>query len=328
MVLRARFDPELRARVVGRRPLTYAAGADAASDRPAHVRAASGVAWLGARLVVVQDDAAFLAVVDARGAVDHVALPAGPGGARQFDDARGNKAHKLDLEACVVVERRGAPCLVAFGSGSSPARERLVVFSEGGAELFDARALYAALRARDDFAGSELNVEGAAARGDALVLFNRGNGAPRDGRTPVDATVSTSLAELVAYLDGAGPPQLGAAMAYDLGAVAGGRLAFTDATAVEGTVFYLAVAEESPDATRDGPVAGVALGVLGDPPRQTVVVAEDGRPLLDKLEGLARDPARTDRLLAVVDRDDPDAAAELVTLELAGPWGGAVHSRE
>ena len=96
----ARHDPRLIARVVARWPLRYADGADAAVDRPAHVRAGSSLAWVGDRLVVVQDDANFLALVDPRDAsVQVTTLPAAAGGTRQFDDGRGNKRLKMDLEA-------------------------------------------------------------------------------------------------------------------------------------------------------------------------------------------------------------------------------------
>src|SRR3712207_3817046 len=88
----ARHDPALETRVVRRLPMRYAAGADATLDRPAHVRAASGLVWHGPRLVVVQDDTNFLALVDpATGLAESIALPAGEGGRRQFDDGRGNK---------------------------------------------------------------------------------------------------------------------------------------------------------------------------------------------------------------------------------------------
>src|SRR5215207_7995120 len=92
----AREDPALGARVVRRTPLRYRDGDDASLDRPAHVRAGSGLAWVdtsrGPRLAVVQDDAHFVALVDPRdGLAEAIALPPGPGGLRQFDDGRGNK---------------------------------------------------------------------------------------------------------------------------------------------------------------------------------------------------------------------------------------------
>ena len=49
------------------------------------------------------------------------------GGDRRFDDVRGNKRHKLDLEAAIEVSFGGRVWLCAFGSGSTLARERAVL---------------------------------------------------------------------------------------------------------------------------------------------------------------------------------------------------------
>ncbi|HET6231001.1 MAG TPA: hypothetical protein VFE05_13090 [Longimicrobiaceae bacterium] len=325
-------DASLAARVVRRTPLLYATGADAALDRPAHVRAGSSIVRVGRRLAVVQDDANFLALVDADAvSVRAVTLPAGADGKRQFDDVRGNKRFKLDLEAAVVVPAADGDWLLAFGSGSTPVRETIAVFRGWGdaepyATMVDARALYAALRAETDFAGSELNVEGAALVHGAVRLFNRGNGAPTASLLPVDATCDLDLAALLAYLgapESSGPPRISRVVQYELGSIGGARLTFTDAVAAGSTVLFSAAAEESPDATRDGPVAGSALGVIGRDgvPRWTVVADADGRRFAGKIEGLV--PAEDDpaRLFVVLDLDDPAAPSELCEVELGGDWG-------
>lgn len=318
-----RLDPRLRAAVTGRRSLRYAAGADPADDRPGHVRAASAVAWLGGRLAIVQDDAAFVALLNPReGRVDAVALPVDDG-VRLFDERRGNKARKLDLEACVAVDGE----LIAFGSGSSPARERIVrVRRDGRVEVVDGSAFYARLRARPDFAGSELNVEGAVLDRGRLRLFQRGNGAPRDGLEPVDAIGDVDAAALWAWFDGGTAPSLDDVTPVTLGSIGGVRLTFTDAALAPEGIRFLAAAEDSPDAVRDGPVAGVAVGTLpvaGGPPaeiRWTPILDSAAEPLLDKAEGLVLDPADPRRGWVVVDRDDPDAPAELLELAFSGPW--------
>ena len=118
----ASVEPSLGAQVVARTPLFYRDGAHAGLDRPAHVRAGSALARIDAHtLAVVQDDASFVAILRGAGTeelvVHDVPLPSA-GGVRQFDDARGNKKAKLDLEACIVV--RGGALLIAFGSGRAP----------------------------------------------------------------------------------------------------------------------------------------------------------------------------------------------------------------
>ena len=72
--------------------------------------------------MILQDDVSALAVLDpGTGSTQPILLPAGPDGARVFDDARGNKKFKMDLEACVVLPDER---LVAFGSGSSRSAKR------------------------------------------------------------------------------------------------------------------------------------------------------------------------------------------------------------
>src|SRR5687768_6481183 len=125
--------------MVDRRPLLYGEGPCSDDDRPAHVRAASGLVWWGGELALVQDDAAFLALCQpAGGGVRSVALPRGPGGHRQFDDARGNKADKLDLEAVFTA----GELLVGLGSGATPARRRALLYDRAGARIADAGELY------------------------------------------------------------------------------------------------------------------------------------------------------------------------------------------
>jgi hypothetical protein len=334
---RARIDPLRGARVVARRPLLYARGADARLDRPPHVRAGSALTAHDGQLAVVQDDACFLAIVDRDGPVRDVPFPISDG-VRLFDDDRGNKKKKLDLEAAFVA--RDGALLVALGSGSSPLRERVVLVAHPFGEtprvtIVEAKDLYDVLRSAPAFCGSELNVEGAAVHGDDVVFFQRGNGAPRSTPqgeiAPVDATARMSLTALLEHLEGAGPPpSLREIIQWDLGRApmdvgpTGRRLTFTDgAVTPSGVLAFLACAEDSPDATRDGPVSAVAIGTLDEAARTAelgLVLDESGAPLLDKAEGLAFDAADGARAFVVTDRDDPDAPSELLELRLGDAW--------
>ena len=327
----ARRDDALRARVVRGVPLVYAAGADPALDRPAHVRAGSGLAWIGGALCCVQDDANFVARIDpATGISQPLVLPAGEGGLRQFDDTRGNKGFKLDLEACTAVpDGRGGEMLLGLGSGSSPRRERILRVADVGAphpyvELREAITFYARLREAREFSGSELNVEGAVWRGGHVLLLNRGNGAAVDGYSAVDATCEVDWAALLAYLDGPGgnpAPAPQSIRQYDLGTIDGWRLGFTDAAAVGDALVYTATAEASPNAVDDGPVAGSALGVIGadGDVRWTELEYATGGRFDGKVEGLARG-TRPGTMYVIVDRDDPHRPSELCEVELAGDW--------
>jgi hypothetical protein len=340
---RARLDPSLRAVLHELAPLRYARGEDAAGDHLGHVRAASAVRRWQGRMVLVQDDVNVLALRDDAGGVEPRLLPWGEGRRRTFGDELGNKHAKLDLEAGLVLPDGR---FVALGSGSSPRRERVVVaWPDGRVALREGAELYAALRADVGFCGAELNVEGATVVGERLWLVQRGNGAATDSAQPVDATAELDLAAWVAWLDGrAGFPPLERVTAYDLGTIDGVRLGFTDAAALpDGRVAFVAAAEASPDAVRDGEVVGCRFGVIASDEVITCdVTGPSGERSRLKLEGLehagvehagveheglehaglepstAGDPEGTSlRLWAAVDMDRPDHPAMLGRLHVA-----------
>lgn len=307
MTRRAQLDPDLRVRVLASRALPYSSDAPAHDDRPAHVRAASGIAVHGGRLVVVQDDASFLAVVASDG-VSAIKLPRGIDGRRRFEVALGNKLDKLDLESCVAIDDE----LWAFGSGSLPMREKICRVHHGVVRVRDAEPLYRRLR---ETLGGPLNIEGAARVGRELWLFHRGNAGPSDVGP---AVLRLELDQLRAWLDALDRlPDAPRVDGYDLGAIDGARLGFTDAIADGGRVFYLACAELSPDAIEDGRVVGSQLGVIEhDRVRATPLVGLDGLPV--KAEGIALDPSRPGHAWIVLDPDDPAAPATLLDVEITG----------
>src|SRR5690606_14552361 len=119
MTIVAAQDPALRATLERCEPLVYSARAPAELDRPDHVRAASAIA----------------ARRSPDGTVAAIALRAGAGGRRGFEERLGNKGDKLDLEAAIVVGGAHGLRLVAFGSGSTLRRDRIAVVDlavEGG----------------------------------------------------------------------------------------------------------------------------------------------------------------------------------------------------
>jgi hypothetical protein len=324
------MDHGLEAIVESRMPLRYAEGADAALDRPAAVRSASSLAWVPGGIAVVQDDANFIGVFDPNGARTRaIALPTGHEGVRLFDDRRGNKAHKLDLEACVAVEHAGDTLLLALGSGSTTRREQVVLVrgwatGRPSVECVHLPRLYEALRAERAFSGSELNVEGTIVVGDRLRLFGRGNGTPRDGVLPVNATCEFDWTRFLSHvLDPAHHPvpAITCVVRYDLGSLDGVPLGFTDAAVRRDATLYSAAAEESPDAVRDGRVAGSVIGVIDRAGARWAPLTEPSGRLFDgKVEGLVVSRDASDRLLVVVDADDPGAGSMLCTVLLHGDW--------
>ncbi len=328
----------LAAVVVSRAPLLYLEGPDPDEDRPAHVRAASGLAWVGDELAVVQDDAGFLALHDpVAGTTRSLPLEADRHGKRLWDEGRGNKMDKPDLECATVIRWEGREQLLAMGSGSAPGRDRVLLLPRdqlaadaprAPRALLPLAALYAALETDLRFSGGALNLEGVSALGGSRVrLFQRGNGDPGPGRRPVDAFLDLDLAPWLAGVPPAGP--LPAARRLDLGSIGGVRLSFTDATpGPGGRTLFLAAAEDSPDAVRDGPVAGSVVGVLE--PDGSVLVAplvdRYGHRLVAKAEGIAWRAAEPDRVDVVFDPDDPERPSELCRVELRGPWGPGLEA--
>ena len=309
-------------------------------DRPPHVRAASGLSAFKEYLAVVQDDANWLALIDARDKVHAVPLPRGPDGARVFSKGRDNKDDKFDLEACITVPGANGHELVGFASGSHPGREWIlrvhesisfgtpltqVVSDPNGraelmAEFLDATRFYESLRQNHDFSGAGLNVEGAVAvDDDRIMLFQRGNAPHRNGLEPVDATAEVSWAELCAHLadpERTPAPELGNVSHYDLGKLDGIRLTFSDAELLSnGNILYSASAED-PDSGR---IAGSVLGVIRKDGAAlwAELTDQDGSDFGGKIEGLSRDLRDPMKVHFVIDDDDETIPSEIFEATLS-----------
>ena len=322
----ARRDPALAAVVVRRVPLEYEETTDGQS-RMTPVRSASSIVRTRDGLVIAQDDANFIAFYNEDGTPRRAfALPAGEGGHRHFDERRGKKEHKLDLEGSVAVTTERGETLLQFGSGSTPRRESVAILGrvepQPEVSLIHAPALFDALRRETGFAGSELNIEGAIQVGDVVRLFNRGNAA-RLGQ-PINASCDLPLRALLAHLSdptGEPPPTPANVVQYQLGELDGVALGFTDVTAWRDKLYYSAAAEDSPDVVRDGPVPGSAIGVIEpDGARWAPFTNGDGSVFAAKVEGLVPAQDGRDAFYVVVDSDSPDAQSDLCTVELSGPW--------
>lgn len=296
------------AREVRRISLRYRGGADAALDRPAHVRAASGLCWWRGRLAVVCDDVSFAGLIDPdTGLVDAITLPHAPGGRRQFDTGRGNKADKLDLE-CVFA---AGDLLIGLGSDSGLAvRRQALVVDVGEPRLVPLPRLYAALR-RPELGRGQLNLEAVACAGDRVFVGNRGGDVGDDGAPTIDAIAELPLAALLALLEDPEGAPLPAVRwrPLALGTLGGAALRLTELTAAaDGALWYAATAEATTSAYDDGDVLGSVLGRVGEPGHSA--------PIHAKLEGLAFVPGAPGRLYATVDADDPARPSELLELSI------------
>jgi hypothetical protein len=288
--MRSVTDRDLHARVISARSLVYTNAVAAGEDRPPHVRAASAIAAAGDTLYVVQDDAGFIACV--RGdEVTSIALPRGADGRRRFEARLGNKLDKLDLESCVIVGDE----LWAFGSGTIPIREHVVRMSLAthAVRVDHEATLYARLH---EAVGGAINIEGVAQVGDELWFFHRGNTSERDA----PAIVRMDRGWNVRAID-----------RVDLGRASGVSIGFTDASAIDDVVVFIAAAEASANAIDDGVVLARMIGVVDRDGVRTAPLPVDKKPEGLALRGL-------DHAWITVDPDDPDAPTTLYEVALDG----------
>lgn len=307
-------------RAVLRRPrvLRYTVPPESSTDLPPIVRAASALRRRGDRLIIVQDDVNALAVLRVDGVVEPLLLPPGPDALRRYEDGRGNKRLKLDLEAGAVLPDGR---FVAFGSGSSRRRERLAVLSgEADVRVHAAPEFYAALRDCVATLGVELNIEGAVTLGsDRLRLLQRGNKANSAHGLPGNAVIDFDLSGFVRWLDGnSAPPAVAAMLVVDLGEVQGVPYGFTDATVCDdGSIAFVACAEDSADVRSDGPVLGCRFGRLDAAGVRVIDILEaDGRPTTWKLEGIEARPGHPAIFDVVADMDCPEEPATMLELHV------------
>ena len=282
--------------------------------RPSHISAASALVRSGDSLYVVADDEHHLGVFPCEGdAVGRLItlvdgeLPVG---------RRERKRRKPDFEALTLLPAfngyaHGA--MLALGSGSRRRRRigALLALDAKGAvlgppRLIDLTGPY--IRLKDRFA--DLNIEGATVVDDALVLLQRGNKGHRD-----NACIHFALAPILSALaagDALYADNPIAVRSYDLGAVHGVPLSFTDAAALPGgEIVFSAIAEDTPNSYDDGPCIGAAAGVIACD-GEIRMLETLARPY--KVEGIhAWRGADGIHLLAVTDADNVNVPASLLS---------------
>ncbi len=284
------------------------------------VSAASGLVRVGATTYVVADDELHLLILPDDGEPQTLRLLAGD----LPEDPRARKAIKPDFEALC----RWHDGLLALGSGSTAMRHRGCLIRPVPGDLarttvreLDLAPLHAHLASRVP----ALNLEGAAVAsdpllGDALLLLQRGNG--RGNRSAVVRLDAAAVARALADDNPWDASLVRDVQFIELGDRAGAPLAFTDASPLpDGSLVFLAAAEDTPDTYRDGQLTGVAIGRLA--PDLTLAWLADV-PGAPKLEGIhAELTDDTLHLWLVADPDDRNIPAPLYTATLhatTGAW--------
>lgn len=319
--------PSVHASLEHCHPLLYTADDSRDLDRPGFVRSASGMERFGNGLAILQDDLNSVGLVNGSGETRYLDLPKAETEPRRFEHARGNLHLKADYEAAFVLERDDEQVLYAFGSGTLPARERIVIVpSSGAARRLEASAFYQALRAAPDFAGGRLNLEAAEVRGEWLLLLQRGNAE----RGIQNALAGIRLADFLAWSEGrSAPPRVAWVQRYDLGEASGVGYGFSGLSALrDGRLVFTASAEGEGSARGTGAIIGSRLGLLADGAAWWApIVTTDGALATIKVEGVVPDPDDPRRYLITTDPDDPGEPALICIARLSDDWPASPQAR-
>lgn len=222
------------------------------------------------------------------------------------------KKTKHDLEGSVIGKINGEEYLMAFGSGSSPRREMLLMIDihhKKEDKKIPLNRLYHALRTKYDLSKEALNIEGAAVCGKKLYLFLRKK----------NMIISMRWADFEQYLlqPENGPiPQTGSQYLM-LPKHSGVTAGFSGATEVtykgKEAIMFSASLEHTPNAIDDGPVFGSYIGVM-QPGKDgqmeiealDIIRNKEGAILKEKIESLAviNYDTMSYRTLIISDNDD------------------------
>jgi hypothetical protein len=134
-----------------------------------HFPSASSIEFYNDKLYVIGDDATYLLVLDKDyTGVDSLQL-------FTSTTKRIAKDFKEDLEASAIIKYKGRDNLIVFGSGATEAREKMYLFPLDSLSTYKSFTLtnfYKNLRNQNI---AEVNIEGAAAVNDKLIMSNRSN---------------------------------------------------------------------------------------------------------------------------------------------------------
>jgi hypothetical protein len=283
--------------------------------RGAHISAASGVARRGDFVYVIGDDELAIGVFRLSREAPGTLRTVMEGELSAQHEER--KREKPDLEALTLLPPhtdRPFGALLGLGSGTKRQRERGFVWGLdadgsllGDPVELDLAGLYEGLRG----VAPELNIEGAAALGDELWLFHRGN-----TEQGLNIVAQLPLRGFVEQVERDGKIAFDDAIqtrSYELGELDGVPLTFSDATPLaDELVVFTASAEPGSDPHgADGEIRGSVVGTI------------DGRGNVERLRTIDRKwkvegvyasiDARVIDFLFVCDQDDPDAASPLLS---------------
>lgn len=263
------------------------------------ISAASGLVLFENRFYVIADDDLYLGVFSAETGAPGKLYPLLSGTLPREHQAR--KKMKPDFESLVLLPSAdGSPIreLLAIPSGSTQNRMTgvRVQMRTGATTKINFQPLYDKLSR----IFSELNIEGAVACDNKLLLFQRGNGSKHENAI---IHLNFNNGQLL-------PDCIEKIVSYDLGKLNGVPLSFTDAWELEDrSILFAAAAENTNDTYNDGKCEGSVMGKLD---RDGKIIFMDELFPSMKAEGLAaRRVGQKLEIFIVTDADNEKLPAGL-----------------
>ena len=202
------------------------------------IGAASGVVFHNNSLFIISDNSSFLYHYNLSDKIlDKIKL---------FEDSQESiaKKDKADFEAITLFDNK----LYIFGSGSTKRRNNSVTFHLENKEVKekDLSKIYKRLIESISIADNELNIEGVIITADTIYFFQRGNGTnAQNGVFCYDKKSKMVQFRLITLPN-----------------INGIQATFTDAILVEGTIYFLAAAENTTSTYNDGEIEGSLIGSI------------------------------------------------------------------
>ncbi|TDS14921.1 DUF6929 family protein [Sphingobacterium paludis] len=209
------------------------------------------------------------------------------------------KKEKADFEAITEIDAK----LYVFGSGSGKNRNSMVCYDPklGTKDSVDLGPIYQQLKTDFSIADQDFNIEGALPYGEELWLFNRGNGpGKQNGIFILDKYTFAPKAFFHVAL-----PTL-----------QGVSTGFTDATQMDGKIYFIAAAEDSNSSYHDGEVKGTVIGRLD--PKSRAVEYTETLALGHKFEGITpyRKTRQAVEFLLCEDPDNDTASSTIYKVRI------------
>lgn len=222
-----------------------------------------------------------------------------------YQQYRESKSVKHDFEAACLVQREGNSYLMALGSGSSAARDSLLLLnisSYNDQKMISLRSFYKQLQILTGTDNTHWNIEGITVAGGEIMMLNRGN----------NLVIKTKLDEFFSYLlEGAAFPKFKFEK-MQLPSIDEHQAKLSGAcTLDEEHLLICASVEDTPDWISDGPVLGSYVGIYSLRKKKLtgsyLLKDRKGNPLLQKIESveiLERTSAGDIFFVAIADNDD------------------------